>query len=175
MKGNIIFLGGVHGVGKTTISRKISSQHNIENYSSSWLIEKIKGEKFENKFTDDINKNQDILVKAVNYYMDKSKKFILDGHFCLLNEKKEVVRIPEQTFKDLGLSCIIVIIDDEESICDRLKVRDNNKYDIELIKDLQRNEKSYAKEISFMLDIPVYYIDLSEENFIEKINNIKEI
>lgn len=37
---NIIFIAGIHGVGKSTLCKKLSSRYNIEHYSASELIKK---------------------------------------------------------------------------------------------------------------------------------------
>lgn len=139
------------------------------------MIEAIKGKQFKTKLTGDIDVNQDILIDAIDYFVDKSKKNILDGHLCLLNENEQVTRIPIETFYNIGISSIILLIDDEQSICHRLNDRDNAKYDIKMIKNLQDDEKKYAKEIANKLDIPIYVIDLSKDSLTEQINMIEVI
>ena len=44
MKRQIIFVSGVHGVGKTTLCKKIASRYKIEHFSASNLIAKEKAE-----------------------------------------------------------------------------------------------------------------------------------
>lgn len=44
MKRQIIFVGGIHGVGKTTLCKKIESRYNMEHFSASNLIAKEKTE-----------------------------------------------------------------------------------------------------------------------------------
>lgn len=153
----------------------MSQKSHIDYYSSSKLIEAIKGKQFKTKLTGDIDVNQDILIDAIDYFVDKSKKNILDGHLCLLNENEQVTRIPIETFYNIGISSIILLIDDEQSICHRLNDRDNAKYDIKMIKNLQDDEKKYAKEIANKLDIPIYVIDLSKDSLTEQINMIEVI
>jgi adenylate kinase len=66
MKRRIIFIGGVHGVGKTTLCKKIESRFNIEHFSASNLIAKEKAEEhLRNKQVENITENQDFLVTAI--------------------------------------------------------------------------------------------------------------
>ena len=88
MKHKIIFLGGVHGVGKTSLCNKMCEELSIEGYSASNLIKRVKNVKFPtNKHSEEINGNQDTLIVAVNKYIRCKTACLLDGHFCLLNEK----------------------------------------------------------------------------------------
>lgn len=100
-----IMLFGVHGVGKTYLLSKLS----YENYSASGLIRE-----YQNEITDiekrvsDIEGNQNTLLKAIKHKGLMGKRFILDGHGCLLNEKEEIVPIEKEIFEELKLGGIIV-------------------------------------------------------------------
>lgn len=157
---NIIFIAGVHGVGKTTFAKKKSMEKNINYYSSSKLIEKAKGELFKDKLAKDIENNQELLIKAVEIFIKEES--ILDGHFCLLNSDFVITKISMDTYERLGLKSIIVLVDDVCSIVERLEKRDCKKYNIDLIEEFQLEEISYAKEVSKKLDIPINIIDLSK-------------
>lgn len=86
MKRQIIFVSGVHGVGKTTLCKKIASRYKIEHFSASNLIAKEKAEEhLQNKQVENITGNQDFLVTAINKYFKNETWYLLDGHFCLLN------------------------------------------------------------------------------------------
>ena len=53
---NMIFVGGIHGVGKTSFCKKISKAYSLEFYSASALISEIKKEQFsKNKMVEHIN------------------------------------------------------------------------------------------------------------------------
>jgi len=160
MKRKIIFIGGVHGVGKTTLCTKLCDSMNMKHYSASDLIKKISNIKFsEDKKVKGIEKNQDTLITAVNNYIDPESFCFLDGHFCLLNEHGKVIEIPIPTFTELKPAAIVVLKGNPESIFLRMKNRDGNEMDVEDISIFQEKELEYSQRISKLLEIPWFTED----------------
>ena len=72
MNNGIIFIAGIHGVGKTTLCNIVKEKLNINTFSSSALIQKVNKQKsFINKHADDVKENQDILLQAIHQYIDE--------------------------------------------------------------------------------------------------------
>lgn len=171
----LIFIGGIHGVGKTYFCNNIVNKFNLKAYSASELISRIKGEQFNKlKRVENINKNQDILIEAIDHLVDKNNFFFLDGHFCLLNKEGRITRVPVRTFENLSPKAIIVLIESVEKIIDRLYKRDNIQYDKEVIELFQGEELVYSLDISGKLQIPYLAFSNSQNSskvyeFIEKI------
>lgn len=172
---NIIFIAGVHGVGKGTLCQKISSKYNFEHHSASSLIKKINNKDYSHyKLVETIDSNQDDLIIAIQNFLDKDKNYFLDGHFCLLNSEKEIIKIPEETFKNMNLKAIVVLTDNSAAIMGRLNGRDSSNYIIEEISKFNKIELDYSKEIADKFNIPYLKINFkdSEEtlhDFIEEI------
>ena len=62
----IIFVGGIHGVGKTTLCRKISEKLLLKHFSASDLISNLKSENIaKDKKVSDVNENQNILLESI--------------------------------------------------------------------------------------------------------------
>ncbi|SFU78368.1 adenylate kinase [Clostridium sp. DSM 8431] len=163
----IIFVGGVHGVGKTTLCSKIAKKYNINYYSSSNLISKLSDEKLRSdKLVKNINKNQDILIEATNRYITDDKSCLLDGHFCLINDKKNIEKVPISTFKRLKIKKIIIVTDKALNIVNRLYKRDNKKYSIDFINKFQIQEIEYAKYVSKVLDVLYEQISLDDKKMV---------
>lgn len=60
----MIFIGGIHGVGKTFFCKRIKDEMNISTYSASQLILKKKRQNFSaDKFASNIEGNQSYLKK----------------------------------------------------------------------------------------------------------------
>lgn len=156
MKG-LIFIGGIHGVGKTYLCKEISIKLNLKHYSASELISRVKKELFSrNKYIDNIDKNQNILLESINKYIDVNQWFLLDGHFCLLNKEGKIIKVPEKTFCELSPKGIIVLKDSAERIISRLNKRDNMEYELSLIQSFQEVELDYSREIAHELNVPLF-------------------
>ncbi len=155
MTRKIIFIGGIHGVGKSTLCAKISDHMVIKSYSASNLIKSVSNIEFpSDKKIEGINKNQDLLIYAVDKYIDPDCYCLLDGHFCLLNKDGEVSSIPMTTFSNLSPAAIIVLTNDTNIIYSQIKSRDNNEMDVKSISYFQDREIEQSKLVSQSLDIP---------------------
>ena len=87
MKDGIIFVAGIYGVGKSTLCERLGLSIGIPCYSAGDLISALNGETYgRNKTVVNKEKNQDILVAAVNDRLQKDTAFILAGHFCIFDK-----------------------------------------------------------------------------------------
>jgi adenylate kinase len=156
---NMIFIGGIHGVGKTYFCNEINKRHNIPSYTASKLISAIKRKNFSNnKLITGIDRNQDYLTQAIHNLPITDPWFLLDGHFCLLNTKGDVTKVPRSTFNNLGIKAIILLTDSIESIAERLALRDSIMHNLSLLEDFQQQEIEYAKSIANENHIPIKII-----------------
>lgn len=163
----MLFIGGIHGVGKSVFCKKISEYLNIPHFSSSELINKQKKENLRtDKKVADAEKNQDFLLDALDKQDVKGGTFLLDGHFCLLNKEGSIVKISEETFEKLSPNVLIVLTNDPAVICERLFKRDGVKYDLHFLSRFQTKEIEYANELSVKLDVPICILnsDNMEQN-----------
>ncbi|WP_054942599.1 ATP-binding protein [Paenibacillus ihuae] len=152
---NIIFVAGIHGVGKTSFCKEISAQYNIKSFSASQLISsKTNIDYFENKKVSNIDENQNILIEAIKELRLHNNLFILEGHFCLLDKHGVISRIPKSTFFSLQIKGIIVLSAPIEIIYSRLKNRGTEVVSISFLKKFLEEEMIYSHEISNILDVP---------------------
>jgi adenylate kinase len=160
---NIIFIGGIHGVGKGTICKEIALKTDIVHLSSSQILKWEEISDSDNKLVKNITSTQDRLIKGLKNLMKKDKKYILDGHFCLLNSKEVPTRIDEETFDQINPRAIAILIDDVVKIAVRLEVRDGKTYNIKILNELQQMEIQYAKYLSDKYSIP--YFEIKNGNY----------
>lgn len=174
MNKNVIFIAGVHGVGKSTIVKNISKELDIDSYTASDIINGNKYSLSNNKKVDksEIKNNQDLLVDGLKKYRN-NRKILLDGHFVLFSENDEIVKIPFENYLRLNLSSIIVLINTSENICKNLRQRDKKNYSIKVIEKMQNYEIEYAKEVSNQLKINISIFHVSEQDKI--LSTIKSI
>lgn len=152
----MIFVSGIHGVGKTYFCNLVKEKLGIKSYSSSQLIEFKQNKNFSSdKFVSDIDSNQLFLLEAINELRQSGEEFILDGHFCLLNKEGIITRISTETYSLLKPDIIILLLEIPKVIAERRFQRDGiwqNEFEIA---DFQDAEKMYAMEISKNLNIPL--------------------
>ena len=164
----IIFIAGVHGVGKGVIADLITKKYQLEAYSSSSLIKSEKKAKVDiNKIVQDPSENQDFLSLAINKLTPNSSAILLDGHFCL-NTENGIFKVPTSTFEALDLEAIFLIKEAPRVIHERLLKRDGEAMNLELIENLQKEEVIQAGIISSNLCIPLIVSDKGSTQYIDK-------
>lgn len=145
----MIFIGGVHGVGKSYFCKLVKESTGIEVYSASALIAEKKQSGFaKDKLIPDIDDNQQYLLLTLDELKASGKNFILDGHFCLLNASGEVQRIPYETFAALRPDAIILLTEKPEVVVSRCRERDNVEVTPQSIEGFQQEEAAYAREVA---------------------------
>lgn len=149
----IVFVTGVHGVGKSYTVKKISSLLSIPCYSASSLIEKYNYISKTEKTVENIFENQGYLLEAINECILENF-FILDGHSVLINSRMKFEKIPFSVFQSLNVCLIVLISDDPRKIVERLEVRDSKKYSINFVKKFQKKEMEYDNYLSKKIKIP---------------------
>lgn len=146
---NIAFIGGIHGVGKSTICHDICRGLNMEYLSASELLKwREINEDFKNKKVKDISDTQNRLILGLSRTIQEGKYYLLDGHYCLLNSNNEIVNIPVDTFEQINPISLNLILGDVSEIKERLEARDNKLYDSGLLERLQNEELAYARRLS---------------------------
>lgn len=139
----IIFIAGVHGVGKSFLCKNYSIKHSILHKSASQLIREFDSESISvNKQTKDINRNQEILTQAVNSIHTQNKSMLLDGHFILINTTGDFISINPIVFKNLNIDGIVLIENDQNVIEKRLSERDRGlvSFNIERMLTLEKEQ-----------------------------------
>ncbi len=171
MTRNIIFIGGIHGVGKTTLCDKILVDVDANYYSASNLIGMLNSNSInkDNKSVVDIEGNQNSLITAIDNHVDNTRLCLLDGHFCLLDPERNIKRIPQKTFDSISPKAIITLHDRIDNIQRKNAKRDGIPYDRGLLLSFQNEELKYSKSVAASLQIP--YIELDINNGTNKILN----
>lgn len=167
----IVFVGGVHGVGKSTHCQHISQRTGLRWFMASALIkaEMQSAIAVGSKVVVDPIGNQELLLRGVRNCMSPDQgRALLDGHFTLQNADGEIVAIDIDVLLRLGLERIIVIRDEAAAICSRLRERDGQDWSISQISAHQDTEINQAHDVATKLRIPVLLIDAFDPNGLEK-------
>lgn len=170
MRGNLIFIGGIHGVGKGTLCKNVASVLNMVHLTAS---EVLKWSDFSedpaNKRVKDIYSTQDHLIQNLNRIVQPNQTYLLDGHFCLQNDEGIIEKIPDNIFIGINPIKIILVTENPEEIGRRLFQRDEKEYDIQLLKQMQEIEREHALHVSQLLGREFYEINSNSIDTLKKI------
>lgn len=168
--GRVIFIAGVHGVGKTTLCSGIADSQGFIHKSASQLIREAKASAIarNSKAVTDIPGNQQLLIDAVSRINQSGQTLLLDGHLALLNSARKAEALPTKVFADLGIDGIVMIHDKPSSIVERLKQRDGDGIGFDEIKALQALENSRAKIVTGELGLPLFRVKAFDDSTFSK-------
>lgn len=153
-EGKVLFVGGVHGVGKTSLIASYASGSGVLHASAGRIISEAKGAILTGKTVDDIHGNQKILVDAVRRLRESGECIILDGHFSVLDANFKAKSIPLEVFSDLGIDEVVVLVDRPAAISRRIFSRDCIKIPVKSIESLQKLEVENAMKVADQMCIP---------------------
>lgn len=171
----MIFISGVHGVGKSYFCDMVKKSTGIESYSARTLITNKKHTGFaKDKLIPDIDDNQQYLLQAIDELRNSGHNFILDGHFCLLDAFGVITRIPIDTFKSLKPDAIILLMEESGVIVARRKERDGVNTSIQNIEEFQQEEYTYAKEVAAEINARLF-VSSGSKDLAQAIEFIKSL
>ena len=160
---DLIFIGGIHGVGKGTICDKICEQTDFIHIIASEILRWDEISKPDNKKVENIQSTQDRLIAGLDKALKKNESYLLDGHFCLFNSEGQFEKVPMETFEKIAPKLIVLVTIKIDLIKERLEKRDNKRYDFDLLKNMQTSEKEYAQQISSKLNVP--FVEIKDGNY----------
>lgn len=150
----LLFIGGVHGVGKDYFSQHYLTPSGGYCRSASSIIKEWKKEEFKSKLTSDIDGNQEALLYGIGKLREQYYFLVLTGHLVLLDKQKEFVKVASQIFARMAPSIIAILTDDPSKIQEKLLDRDKISWNLDEIKAFQDMELQTALQLSQELKIP---------------------
>jgi predicted transcriptional regulator/adenylate kinase len=164
--GKIIFVAGIHGVGKSSMCEAFSKEFGVDHKSASQLIKESKAEAISanGKTVKNIENNQELLIQAISNIRKTGKNLLLDGHFSLINAENNLVALQTKVFSDLTIDAVTLIHDDESAIATRLNNRDISEIEENKIKAHQILEINTAKQVSKELSLPCKQIKAFDQS-----------
>jgi adenylate kinase len=153
---SVIFLAGVHGVGKGFLGAPVASSMGVAHLTASQLIREEKGQATWglDKKTSDLDDNQLALIRAVAQRRLTHPNILLDGHFVLRNAQGVLTPLATSVFKELHLTGVILLTEDESIIASRLALRDKGTPDFQAIFELAAAELKHAQVVCTELKLP---------------------
>jgi hypothetical protein len=151
----VIFVAGVHGVGKSTLCAAVSLVTSVPSFTASELIRAKQSTLIQTGTKDviDVANNQSILIDAVQEKTSDFEHIVVDGHVTLFSNNT-IVNISSSVFYSINVKLIILILESPNTIYSRLEKRDGNAYPVDLLRTHQTFELKHAREIASNLCIP---------------------
>lgn len=170
MSKGCIFVGGVHGSGKTELCKKIQEKIDCVYLSASQLLKWSKKE----KIVENVQENQGILKELLKKEMQDDKLYLIDGHFALWNKEYKCEKVPLTFFEDLNIKCNLLVVENGDVIGQRLCNRNGINVSPEIIESISSLEKKHSKFIAEKLGVKFFQVNTSNKNQVNRLINQME-
>lgn len=180
-KNNIVFIGGIYGVGKTTVANKLLKMDDRLGYmrASQLLFEADPSVQRATKYShEDLEYNQGLIAGEALKRIESGKPangglpikerqvkkadklYLFDGHYTFINKTEDGVEIPPFSyFEKLNPLLFVILTEDTEVIHKRLRKRDDYHYDQKFLEMMQKEELKEAERVSSKLGTPLYNLE----------------
>ena len=115
-----------------------------------------------NKAVPNVDANQALLIHGLESYRARNGSvthpLLLDGHFSLLDPNGNVVEIPLEVFVTIGPVAILLVEAAQQTVHDRLVMRDADAPSLIRISASAQRERARATEVCASLDIPMWIV-----------------
>jgi adenylate kinase len=161
---SILFVGGVHGAGKSTISALLAQRLPAFHVTAGQLIrETARADYFVtiapgSKTVANVEANQQLLLRGLEFYKTRIGPgiILLDGHFSLLSADGDVSMIPVSVFRAIAPIGVLLVETESVEIHRRLLNRDADQVpSLAVLALLANRERVQAQAVSTDLGIPM--------------------
>lgn len=153
----VIFVAGIHAVGKSSSCKLVSDETGIPHYTASQIIreEKASAISDNSKLVADIADNQRMLIQGVTRLLQNSN-FLLDGHFTIRRKSDgNIEAIDVDVFSELRIGGLVLFIDKPEEISKRMFERDGVLLPVTTFHEHQEAEIAHAQLVASTLKLPI--------------------
>ena len=155
-----IFVAGIHGAGKSTISRELAKLLGASHVTAGDLIRANATAANEVtvgvKAVPNVDANQQRLIRGLAVYRAGNVgPLLLDGHFTLLKPDGAIAEIPVAVYHAIAPVAVILVETDAVAIHSRLMERDKEAAPVAIITELARLERAQAERVCGHLKIPL--------------------
>lgn len=159
VKPSMLFVGGIHGVGKSTICQRAFGPFGYQCETASSLIS-THGRRIRNdKRVQNVVDNQIALIEQLRLVRERYCRLLLDGHFTLVNGQRQIEPIEPKVFEAMNPDQLILIKGDPGEVTRRLAVRDGKKWTSSFLSRFQQAEEEHARYVSDKIGVPLRIFD----------------
>lgn len=148
-----VFVGGIHGVGKSSLCTNCANSLGIASHTASELIRR-----YSNRDTGlykevvSVSGNQDSLINALRA-LPSIGPYLLDGHFVIRSKTAGISIVPLSTFEAIAPRGIILVTGDPEVASQRMLARDAICVSATELSEMQRLEIDQARIVARTLGV----------------------
>ena len=162
----IVFVGGVHGSGKSTLSRYLAGALPAAHVTAGGLIREAASADHvvtvgaQGKMVPDVDANQAVLLRGLSAFQartsDDPRPLLLDGHFTLMNPEGEIVEVPAKVFAVIAPVAVLLVEADAAVVHRRLAERAPEAPSADVIAALAARERARATATAGALQVPIF-------------------
>lgn len=161
-----IFIGGVHGAGKTTFSKELARLLGASHVTAGGLIRENASASdtvtvgIGDKTVPDVDANQVLLLRGLGLLRARigSTPLLLDGHFVLLDVTGAVAEIPLAVYEAIAPCAVLLVEADPGTIRRRLIERDGDAPAMATVTQLTVRERAHAEQVCASLGLQLWSI-----------------
>lgn len=154
----IVFVGGVHGVGKSTCCAQVAQLTGCLHVTASEIIKRERSQAIASagKLVADVDGNQRLLIRGFHTLRLQAgtMPILLDGHFAMRDTLGEIQAVSVDVFRSLGVDRVVCLVDEPSAIAARIQQRDGTALANHEIAELQDAEMRHAKAAAVALGVP---------------------
>lgn len=153
----VIFVAGIHAVGKSTACQVVSDAFGIPHFTASQIIhdEKSSAVSESSKLVADVIDNQRLLIQGITRLLEVGY-LLLDGHFTMRRKSDAAIEsVHIDVFRDIRVGSVVLFIDHPEKISKRMHIRDGVLHPVEMFKSHQDAEIIHAKYVADTFGLPI--------------------
>ena len=154
----VVFVGGVHGVGKSTCCAQVAQLAGCLHVTASEIIRRERSQAIAStgKLVADVDGNQRLLVRGFHALRSEagSTPILLDGHFAMRDSLGDIQSVSIDVFRSLGIDRVVCLVDEPAAIAARISQRDGSAPANRELADLQDAELRHARLVATMLAVP---------------------
>lgn len=171
----IVFVGGIHGVGKTYLGAPAAKHLGIRHATASQLIREERGLQTwgADKRVAGIDENQAALISAIARMRAGGQRLLLDGHFVLRSPDGSLTEVDVQVFRDLQMGAVLLLATDIEVVLGRLRERGDHSWSESELQLLAEREEAHARLVATELGLPLkHLVSPTREEFVDALRDV---
>lgn len=167
---NCVFVGGIHGVGKSSLCDECARLLNIAHHTASELIRRHNNRDIGlYKEVVSVSANQDCLVNAL-HAIAHTGPYLLDGHFSIRSKSTGISIIPSATFEAIAPCGIVIVTGDPDKAAKRMLQRDAMCVSATELRAMQRLEIEQGRLVAQRLKVKI--IELHSPSITEFVSSV---